>query len=81
MLHTRRNHGLSTHVAFIDFVKAHGTANLWSSPKICSVIEHLYRSQSSVQIGRHYCQNQARSRSTPKRQHGASFVSIFDGCI
>ena len=26
-IHTRRNHGLGTHVAFIDLVKAYDTAN------------------------------------------------------
>ena len=53
ILHTRRNHGLSTHVAFIDLIKAYDTANhnllihilckVWSTVcKLCKVVERLY---------------------------------------
>ena len=49
LLHTRRNHNLSTHVAFIDLVKAYDTANhellikvlgkYGVPPKLCSIIK------------------------------------------
>ena len=52
LLHTRRNHNLSTHVAFIDLVKAYDTANhkllikvlekYGVPPKLCSIIKRLY---------------------------------------
>ncbi|KAL7547269.1 hypothetical protein ACHAWF_010590 [Thalassiosira exigua] len=52
LLHLRRNHGLSTHVAFIDLVKAYDTADhkllikvlkkFGAPPKLCSIVERLY---------------------------------------
>ena len=52
-IHTRRNHGLGTHVAFIDLVKAYDTANhkllikmlkkFGAPPKLCAIIERLYK--------------------------------------
>ena len=52
LIHTRRNHNLGTHVAFIDLVKLYNTTNhellikvlekYGAPPKLCNIIERLY---------------------------------------
>ena len=87
-LHARRQHGLPTHIAFIDLVKAYDTANHESPKEIRSSTKidrcgstSLHGFEGRLEDWEAQDGNPSRSRRETRRQHGRSTFLVSNDCF